>query len=372
MAPADEPTPELLASERPDLAERIRAAWADERAVAVLAPGAPAALPGPAAPGDIAHVRTSGTTGVPRVAALTRSGLEASAAMVSAGIGATPADPWLCCLPLHYVAGLAVLGRAWITKTPCIVHAGFDAERVRGSIASGEVAFVSLVSTALRRLLELDTPVERLNGILLGGGPVDHALLADARARGATVHTTYGMTETWGGIVHDGHPLPGVGVRLGGPEGNDIEVRTPSVMRGYVGDVVGTAEAFTADGWLRTGDIGTWNDGLLTVVDRRKDIIISGGVNVVPTEVDAALRSIPGIADVAVIGVPDAEWGERVVACVVAAKPAEPPTIERVRAQLRGVLPDPAIPRELRIVDAIPRSAGGKILRQQLRTHEHS
>ena len=377
MAPPHEPAPELLTGDAPGLAGRIQAAWAGERAVLVVPPGVE--LPGgagPAEPGDIAHVRTSGTTGEPRVAALTRDGLSASAQMVFGAIGATPADAWLCCLPLHYVAGLAVLGRAWVTGTPCIVHERFDAERVRDAIASEEVAYVSLVATALRRLLDLDAPVELLKGILLGGGPIDHALVADAQARGATVHSTYGMTETWGGVVHDGHPLAGVEVRLAGPDGNDIEVRTPSVMRGYVGDAEATADAFTSDGWLRTGDVGAWNaDGTIAVVDRRKDVIITGGVNVVPAEVETALRTLAGVADAAVIGVPDAEWGERVVACVVAADAADAaaaPTLDRVRAQLRGTLPDPALPREIRIVDAIPRTAGGKVLRRQLRTHEPS
>lgn len=375
MTPPHEPAPELLTGDTPDLAGRVQAAWSEGRAVLVVPPGAaaPAVGVGPVESGDIAYVRTSGTTGEPRVAALTRDGLAASAQMVFGAIGATPAEPWLCCLPLHYVAGLAVLGRAWVTDTPCIVHERFDAERVRDAIASEEVAYVSLVATALRRLLDLDAPVDLLKGILLGGGPIDHALVADAQARGATVHSTYGMTETWGGIVHDGHPLVGVELRLAGPDGNDIEVRTPSVMRGYVGDAAATATAFTADGWLRTGDVGAWNpDGTIAVVDRRKDVIISGGVNVIPSQVDAALRTVDGVADAAVIGAPDAEWGERVVACLVVADGAEAPALDRVRAQLRGSLPDPALPREIRIVDAIPRTAGGKVLRRQLRTHEHS
>jgi O-succinylbenzoic acid--CoA ligase len=370
MAPPHEPDLIALPAAGPDLALEIRSAWDNGDAVTIVAPGA-AAPSGPVAPGVIVHAPTSGTTGVPRIAALTHDGLAASAAMVFDALGATASDPWLCCLPLRYVAGLAVLGRAWVTDTPCIVHDGFDAERVRDAIASGEIVYVSLVSTALRRLLDLDAPIDRLRGILLGGGPIDHALVADAHARGAIVHSTYGMTETWGGIVHDGHPLHGVDVRLGGPDNNDIEVRTPTAMRGYVEDPIATAAAFTADGWLRTGDIGAWNaDGTLAVVDRRKDVIITGGINVIPSTVDAALCELDGIADAAVYGAPDAEWGERIVACIVLADPGTRLTVEHVRAQLRERIPGPALPREIRIVRGIPKSAGGKVLRRELRTHE--
>jgi acyl-CoA synthetase (AMP-forming)/AMP-acid ligase II len=175
------------------------------------------------------------------------------------------------------------------------------------------------------------------------------------------------MTETWGGIMHDGLPLSGVEVRLAGPDANDIEVRTPTVMHGYLGDDTATRAAFTEDGWLRTGDIGAWNaDGTLSVIDRRKDVILSGGVTVIPALVDAALHALPGCRDAAVVGVADSEWGERVVACVVWDE-TTPPSLDALRDALRTSLPASALPREVRFVTEIPRSAGGKLLRRALR-----
>lgn len=364
MPAAHEPALALIPASAPDAAASVTAAWDRGDAVFVAPEGTPIPNANPE-PGDAAFVRTSGTTGEPRVAALTRAGLDASAQMVASAIGATSSDPWLCCLPLTYVAGLAVVGRAYALGAPCVVHDGFDALRVANTIADEDIAFTSLVGTALRRLLDLGAPLQRLKGILLGGGPIDHALVAAARAGGIAVHTTYGMTETWGGIVHDGHPLPGVELRLGGPGNDDIEVRTPSAMRGYVNDAAGTRAAWTDDGWLRTGDIGAWNDdGTIAVVDRRKDLIITGGVNVIPSVVDTALQALPMITDGVVVGLPDAEWGERVVAYIVS---DDPPTVDELRAALRGAIPDAALPREVRIVATIPRTGGGKVLRRMLR-----
>lgn len=371
MAPPHEPALRRLTGTGPAVAAALADAWTNGDAVVVTTPDRPApALPERVPPGVNAVVATSGTTGEPRLVALTQSGLHASAHMIADALHVDPTAPWLCALPLHYVAGLAVVGRAWSLGAPVVVHDRFDVDTVAAAINDESVAYVSLVSTALLRLLDADVPIETLQGILLGGGPIDHALVARARARGARVHCTYGMTETWGGIVHDGHPLPGVEVRLGGPDANDIEVHTPTVMHGYLNDPTGTRAAFTDDGWLRTGDIGAWrNDGALIVIDRRKDVILSGGVTLIPATIDTALRALPHCVDAAAVGAPDPEWGERVVACVVWDAGVPVPTLDSLRDALRPHLPAAALPRELRVVDAIPRSTGGKILRRELRTN---
>jgi O-succinylbenzoic acid--CoA ligase len=347
----------------PEAAAAIRAAWEAGDAVLVLDPHAPE----PEIEGILARMRpevgvepevaavvvTSGTAGSPKGVELTWDGLAASGTAVAAALEIGPVDRWLACLPLHYVAGLAVLGRAWATGTPVTVLGGFDVATVAGA----EATLVSLVPTMVRRLREAGADLGRFRKILLGGGPV--------REEGPNIVATYGLTETWGGVVHDGYPLKGVELSLG--EGDEILVRGPMVMRSYRLAPEQTAAAFTADGWLRTGDAGTIDaNGRLRVVDRLRDLIITGGVNVSPSEVEGVLGDHPGIAEVAVAGAPDPEWGERVVAYIVPAEPSAPPALADLRAFAAGRLSAPKLPRELVVVGSIPRTSGGKVVRRLL------
>jgi len=342
----------------------IRSAWDKGDAVVVLDPGAPQAevdrilaLVAPDAgtdPAVAAVVVTSGTSGAPKGVELTFDGLAASGAAIAAALAVGPGDRWLACLPLHYVAGLAVLGRAWAIGTPVTVLDRFDVD----TVAAADATLVSFVPTMVRRLREAAVDLGRFRRILLGGGPVAE--------KGPNLVATYGMTETWGGVVHDGHPLDGVELAVGA--GGEVLVRTPTIMRGYrrVPDL--TAAAFTADGWFRTGDAGALDaDGRLRVLDRLRDLIITGGVNVSPTEVEAVLATHPGVADVAVAGAPDPEWGERVVAHVVPADPASPPSVADLRAFASERLSAAKLPRQLVLVDRVPRTAGGKVVRRLLR-----
>jgi o-succinylbenzoate---CoA ligase len=326
----------------------------------------------PAAAGVAAVVATSGTTGERKGVELTFAGLRASGAAVASAIGADRDGHWLCCLPLHLVAGLAVVGRAWSTGASVSVHAGFDPADV--AAAAPQSGFVSLVPTMLRRLLDADLEsVAAFDHILLGGGSIDPALLDRARAAGATVSTTYGMTETWGGIVHNGHPLPGVELRLDTASADgvgEILVRAPMLMRGYRCCPERTAAAIDADGWYRTGDLGRFDPqagGRLRIVDRVGDVVNTGGVKVSPTEVERVLAGHPGVADVCVAARPDPDWGQRVVAFIVPAAPADPPVLADLRAFAREHLSPAKLPREVVLVDAIPRTAGGKPLRRLLR-----
>jgi O-succinylbenzoic acid--CoA ligase len=258
------------------------------------------------------------------------------------------------------------------------VHGRFDTGAVAEAAGRG-AAFVSLVPTMLQRLLDTDPGVAaRFAHILLGGGSIDPALLARAAAAGATVSTTYGMTETWGGIVHNGHPLPGVELRLdpaaGGTDSGDgigeILVRAPMLMRGYRLWPEGTAAAVDDHGWYRTGDLGRFDPqagGRLRIVDRVGDVVNSGGVKVSPSEVERVLAGHPGVAEVCVAGRPDPEWGQRVVAFVVPAASADPPALAELRAYARQHLSPAKLPREVVLVEVIPRTAGGKPLRRLLR-----
>ncbi|HET9770760.1 MAG TPA: fatty acid--CoA ligase family protein [Acidimicrobiia bacterium] len=326
----------------------------------------------PVAAGVAAVLATSGTTAERKGVELTFAGLAASAAAL-ASLPGNPEGGWLCCLPLHHVAGLAVVGRAWVNGLPVTVHAGFDAAAV-GDAAGEGAAFVSLVPTMMQRLLDHDpAAAARFEHVLLGGGPIGAGLLQRARAAGATVSTTYGMTETWGGVVHNGHPLPGVELRLDGAAGPDgvgeILVRGPMLMRGYRLWPEGTAAAVDADGWYRTGDLGRFDPaagGRLWVVDRIGDVVNSGGVKVSPTEVERVLAAHPSVVDVCVAGRPDPEWGQRIVAFVVPAVPGDPPPLDDLRAFARRHLPAAKLPRQVVILPAIPRTAGGKPLRRLL------
>ena len=369
----------------PQAAAAILTEWSARRAVLPLDPRAPAserarvlaanrpthvfdaegrhALPGgdPVDEAVAAVVTTSGTTGGPKAVELTWSGLRASAHGVSTALGTDPADRWLCCLPLHGVGGLAIVARAWTSGLSLDVAPRFEL----AALAASPATLVSLVPTTLARALDAGVDLARFRRVLVGGAALDDALRRRAEMAGAPVVTTYGLTETWGGVVHDGHPLAGAELRVG--DGGEILVRGSMVMKGYRLRPQDTAAVLSADGWLRTGDLGDWStDGRLRVVDRLGDLIVTGGVNVSPSEVEGVLGRHPGVADVCVTGTPDAEWGERVVAHVVPTDPADPPSLATLRAFTAESLSPPNLPRELVLVDAIPRTPGGKPLRRLL------
>src|SRR6266496_2255579 len=319
----------------------------------------------PVCDGVAAVVATSGTTGAPKGAELTAAGIQASAQAVSAALGAGPGDRWLACVGLHSVAGLAIVARAWHGSLPLEVHERFDVARVAGAAARG-ATLVSLVPTMLARLLDGGADLARFRRILLGGAPAPAGLLARAAARGAAVVTTYGLTETFGGVVHDGHPIAGVELAIGA--GGEIAVRGPMVLRRYRRDPRATRSALR-HGWLHTADVGRLGPGgRLEVLGRRDDLVITGGVSVHPAEVEEVLARHPGIADVAVGGAPDPEWGERLVAYVVPLDRRQPPSLEGLRGFARERLAAAKAPRELVLVDALPRTASGKLLRRRLRS----
>jgi o-succinylbenzoate---CoA ligase len=344
----------------------------------------------PAEAGLAAVVATSGTSGDPKVVELGADAVRWSALASSRALGTGPGDRWLCCLPVHGVAGLAVLARAWHAGLPVEVQERFDPGAV--GAAAGRATLVSLVPTMLRRLLAGGDEAARFRRVLLGGGPIPADLAEEAAARGVGLVRTYGLTETFGGMVHDGHPLDGAQVRVGGlwttdpatstarlgsPSGGpdtggrgsgmgEVLVRGPMLFRRYRGDPERTA-AVLRDGWLRTGDLGRLGPGgRLVVLGRADDLVISGGVNVHPDEVEAVLAAHPGVAEVAVAGRPDPEWGQRVVAFVVPRDPAGPPTLAELRAYVRERLAAAKAPRELVLVPALPRGPSGKLLRRLL------
>ncbi|MDQ3538592.1 MAG: AMP-binding protein [Actinomycetota bacterium] len=318
-------------------------------------------LPAPARTeaGVAAVILTSGSTGAPKAVELTSAALDASAAASLARIDAVPDDRWLCCLPLHHIAGLQVLVRARRARSAAVVHPGFDVAAVAAEPA---VTMVSLVPTMLQRLLDAGADVSRFRRVLLGGAAPAPDLLARARRAGARIVVTYGMTETGGGCVYDGRPLDGVEVAVDAD--GRIRLRGPVLFRGYRGEPAATNQALR-DGWLGTADLGRLTaDGGLQVLGRADDVIITGGENVRAGEIAAALAEHPAIDEAAVVGRPDPEWGQRVVAFVVA--PGVAPALDEVRTFVRARLSGAHAPRELVVVDRLPRLASGKVDRLAL------
>ncbi len=256
--------------------------------------------------GDALVIATSGSTGDPKGVVHTHASVAASARASSERLDVEPErDRWLACLPLSHIGGLSVITRALITDTPLEVHPRFDAESVAAAARRG-ATLISVVPTTLARIDP--TPFRAL---VVGGAAPMGSLPPNAV-------TSYGMTETGSAVVYDGRPLDGVELRV---DGDELFVRGPMLIRAYRDGV----DPKDADGWLATGDSATiTSDGLVTVHGRLDDLIITGGENVWPAAVERVLAAAGGVAEVAVIGRPDPEWGQRVVAVVVASDPADP------------------------------------------------
>ncbi|SDL62737.1 O-succinylbenzoic acid--CoA ligase [Nonomuraea maritima] len=307
---------------------------------------------GEGVPGDVAVViATSGSTGTPKGVMLSASALRASAAASLRRVEATKGDRWLCCLPVSHVSGLQVLVRALLCESEPIIHPGFDPQAVLSSGAD----HVSLVPTQLHRLVEQGADLSVFRTILLGGAAPRPGLLDQARDLGARVVTTYGMSETCGGCVYDGSPLHGVDVKIG--DDGLIRVTGPVLFSGYR---FADPPAPLDGGWFVTSDLGEFDGGRLRVLGRADDVVNTGGEKVVATAVAAVLCTHPEVADAVVFGTPDPEWGERVTAVVVPARPDTPPTLDQLRAYCRDRLPPYAAPRELRLVARLPLLPNGK------------
>jgi O-succinylbenzoic acid--CoA ligase len=296
--------------------------------------------------GDALVVATSGSTGMSKGVVHTHDGLR-SASLSSATALRCGADAhWLACLPLSHIGGFGVVTRALHTGARLTVHSSFD------PVAALDVgaSHVSLVATALQRI-----DATRFTRVLLGGSRPPANLPAN-------VTPTYGLTESCGGIVYDRQPIPGVEVTVSAS--GEVLLRGPMIMRGYRNMSRDIGHPIDENGWLHTGDLGELRGEELHVAGRAGDLIITGGENVWPEQVESALSTHPLVRDVVVAGANDAEWGQRVVAWIVT--DGSEISLDALRDHVSSVLPRFAAPRQLVIVERIPRTALGKPRRNEL------
>lgn len=330
------------------------------------APDRPKSEPLPSDP--VFVISTSGSSASPRGVIITSGNVEAAAAASQLHLGTRESDVWLLAMPLHHIAGLAILWRATHDGAAVVLHSGFGAGPFAASLRAS-ATWTSVVPTMLRRILDEPGDWPGVRGVLVGGAHAATDLVARANAAGLAALPTYGMTETTSqactvrpgnsaaaaGTV--GHPLPGVQVSVDAQPGEpgEILIEGPTVSPGYVDEP-------ERRGAVTTNDIGYFDaSGRLVVVGRKDDVIVTGGEKVHPLRVEAALRTVSGVADAVVFGTPDQEWGERVVAVVVARELSE----EAVRSGVAPSLPRFAVPTVVKIVAALPLLSNGKIDRLQ-------
>ncbi len=329
-----------------------------------------------------AIVFTSGTSGHPKGVVLTYANFLYSALGSANRIGTVPGDRWLCCLPLYHVGGLSIIQRCCLYGTTVILQNGFDMAHIQHAFASQAVTLISLVPTMLYRLIENGVRIPpTLRLILLGGAAASPDLLEKSHALGLPVATTYGLTEACSQVAtlfpaetkpgSVGRPLMFSGVEIlrddGTPaaigEYGEVVVSGQTVMTGYDANPAATAQILR-DGRLYTGDIGYLDaDGDLWIVQRRTDLIVSGGENVYPVEIENTLRQHPAVADCCAVGLPDAEWGQLVAMAVVLQSgcTADPAALTAFcRQHLAGY----KIPRRWAFVERLPQNATGKIQRR--------
>jgi o-succinylbenzoate---CoA ligase len=314
-------------------------------------------------------IHTSGTSSAPKPVELTYGNLLWSALGSAVALGLDARERWLCALPLSHVGGLSILVRSAIYATAAVVHERFETERVLQALREQQITLVSVVATTLTRLLDagLEQP-PTLRAALTGGGPVPAALVRRASAAGVPVSMTYGLTETCSQVTTTPVAALADGEAAAGPPLFCTRVRCDADGEIIVAGPTVAPGAPASDGWLHTGDLGEIDAlGRLQVTGRKADTIVSGGENVAPTEVEAVLEGHPDVLEVAVVGLPDEQWGEAVTAIVVT-RQGTAPQGEELRAHCAAALASYKVPKRVMLRrEPLPRTRSGKLLRRELR-----
>ncbi len=337
--------------------------------------------------GVIAFLLTSGSSGAPKALGFTRAAFAASASAVTRRLGLTADDRWGLCLSLGHVGGLSLVVRAVMNGSAVRLWPSFDARAVVRSILDGEVTHLAIVPVMLRKILEClrgERVPASLRCVLVGGAAAPRALLDEAWRAGLPIATTWGMTETASQVATAppelarrlpgtvGRPLHGVEVRT--EPGGNLSVRGPTLASAVIRGPGTPPEALETDagGWFATRDLGRIDENGLVWIEGREDaIIVSGGLNVSPREVERVIEGLPGVVEAVVFGVPDEEWGEVVVAVVerdrrgtgAAEGPSGDLTAADVDRHCRESLVRGRCPSHIVVVDELPRTWTGKVMR---------
>lgn len=320
---------------------------------------------------------TSGTTGKPKGVMQTFGNHWWSATGSMLNLGLQEGDSWLCAVPIFHISGLSILMRSVIYGIPVYLEEHFDAKRVDQFLRSGEVTIISVVTTMVQRLLDTYTKSyhPKFRCMLLGGGPASKTILESCFAKGIPLIQSFGMTETASQIVTlppedalqkigaSGKPLFPAEVKIS--DQDEILLKGPNITAGYLHNEAATQAAFDANGWFRTGDIGYLDqDGFLFVQERRSDLIISGGENIYPTEIEHVLLDYPTVLEVAVVAKQDDKWGEVPVAFLVT---TEGTSEEQLHQFCEERLAKYKIPHQFHFLDELPKTASQKIQRHKLK-----
>lgn len=297
--------------------------------------------------GDALVVATSGSTGEPKGVVHTHGSIKAAVANTGARLGCSAADHWLACISLAHVGGLSVVLRALHFGSQLTIESRADKATIESAVKNG-TNMTSLVPTILHSV-----DISNFKTVLVGGAHTPTNLPSNAIS-------TYGLTETFGGVVYNGEPIDGVEIRIG--TDSEIEIRCDSLLRTYRNGI----DPKNSEGWLHTGDLGEFKDGKLSVLGRKDDLIKTGGYKVWPITVENSLCQHEVVADVVVAGTPDEKWGQTVTAWVVLRPDTRSLRLEDLSKHVRLTLPDYCAPKKVFIVDEIPRSSLGKALMSEL------
>lgn len=309
-----------------------------------------------------AVVLTSGTTGDPLPVELGFESMKSSVNSLYRKCNLRSTDTWLCCVPVHYIAGLAILARCYISKSKLIFHPTFDTKAIQKSIEHNSVTSISLVATQLRRLLNDNVDLSSLKTILVGGGKFDDELKTRCKELNLNVFSSYGMTETWGGICIDGEFLDNTQGRV---VNDQLELTSGSLMLGYRHNYPATIARLTPDHWFKTKDRAEIIDGILKINGRMDDLIISGGIKIDPLPLEETIKALFPGHELHVIATDHDSFGQSSTVCFLNSD-STIPQIDEIRIALTEHLPSTHMPLRTATIESFPKTESGKIQRNEI------